>query len=199
MHFDSKEIGIASRTELADWLIKGVPMDEVWHRRYIVQPVLEKLELERSHEVLEIGCGSGLFLLEIDKLVKRSVGTDFSETMMNSFNFRGKKVKCAAHELPFDDNTFDRILMYAVVIYFPSFEYFKCVVDRCMKLLRQNGIFLIGDVPFDEKASWPPNIHYDKHEMIDYLDSLDCPYSIVAPNYQKRRINGRLDIIIYKD
>lgn len=198
-HYDSKDAHERNRTKLADWLIKGIPMDEEWHREFVVMPALEKMELRPEHEVLEIGCGSGLFLTEIDKVVKRCVGADFSETIMKSFEIKGEKVKCAAHDLPFDDNSFDRILMYGVVVCFPSFDYFKRVVDRCIKMLRKNGIFLIGDVPFDEKASWPPNIHFDKHAMIDYLDSLKYPYSVVVPHSEKRKVNSRLDIVIYKE
>jgi len=198
-HYDSKKATLSSRTELADWLIKGVPMDEAWFTRYIMQPALEKLELEESHDVLEIGCGSGLFLVEIDKLVRKCIGTDLSETMMSNFEIRGKKIKCAAHELPFPDNSFDRVLMYGVVVCFPSFEYFKKVVNRALRTLRHKGIMLIGDVPFDAIASRPPNIHYNKHSVIDYLDSLDFPYSIFVPHYEKRQINSRQDIIIYKD
>ncbi len=198
-YYDAKDESIINPIELVEHCAGGVPFAEDVHRKAILEPVIEKLELEPHHEFLEIGCGSGLFLKAIEKKVKKSIGVDISKRMLNSFTCKSEKFLCAAHNLPFEKESFDRVLMYSVAVQFESFEYLVSVINHVMPLLRKNGIFLVGDLLLGEQNKKSQYIFYDKHRLIDYLDTLGYPYSIVCPPRLKRTINNRQDVIIYKD
>ncbi len=198
-HYDSKDNQAQSKTEVVDWLIKGTPMTEGYHLNVYVDPIIEALELEKGHHYLEVGCGSGLFLHEVERLVQSTVATDISKNMLDSLDCKGQKILCAAHELPFEGPTFNRILMYGVAVCFPSFNYFKLVAKHLYEILQEDGILIIGDVPFGNPDESDAHILYDCHAMIDFLDSLQSPYSLVVPHHLKRKLNARKDLIIYKD
>lgn len=198
-YFDQKSQSIEDPIELADFCVGGKALDARVYRKAILEPTLKWLELEPHHHFLEVGCGSGLFLREVENNVARCVGVDISERLLSSFPSRAEKVLCAAHDLPFNGETFDRILMYSVTIYFESFDYFKQVANKCVSLLKKNGIYLIGDLLLGPP---PPNSRYTYfkiQDMIDYLDSLNCRYNLMAQSSLKRTINRRYDVIIFKD
>jgi SAM-dependent methyltransferase len=165
----------------------------------VVKPVLERLELEPHHRALDVGCGSGLTLGEIEKRVAEAVGTDFSKAMLERYQGKARTLVCAAHELPFGPESFDRVLMYSVAHYFPDFGYFRRVAEKCLTILRRDGILLIGDLPVGRKPEQSPYLWYDRHALVDLFDSIGLPYTIAAQCKAKRAINKRIDVIVFKD
>lgn len=198
-HYDAKPSSVTNPIELVEFCINGVPLDRALHRQAILEPTIARLELMPHHHFLEIGCGSGLLLSEIENKVSRSVGTDISRRLLDSFEGRSEKIVCAADEIPFEKETFDRILMFSVAIQFESFEYFARVVNKAVSVLKKGGIFLIGDLLLGTQPPHSQYLHYDKHRLIDFLDSLQMPYSIMAQSPLKRTINKRYDVALYKD
>lgn len=199
-HWDAKA-SIENQYELNGYCVQGKPLSEEVYYKAIIKPNIERLELESSHHVLEIGCGSGLILREIEKMVTKSVGTDISQKMLSRFSGKSKTIKCAAGELRsyFHENEFDRILMVGVALYFPSFGYFKSVVEDVLTILRKGGIFLIGDLLLGVPPANSQYTFYDKHELISYFDIFGLPYTLSIQSRLKRTINQRYDIILYKD
>ena len=161
---------------------------------------LKRLDLDADHHVLEIGCGAGLFLRELETMVQRVVGTDISQRLLSSYTgnaelifMRSSRTK-HLRNLPLIVS-----LMFSVALQFPSFEYFQTVIGSVMPLLKDDGIFLVGDVLFGGKQNNSKYMIYDKSEMIKFLDSMGYPYSILCQSKDKRKINSRHDILIYKD
>lgn len=198
-YYDSKDPSRESLTELADWRIKGVPMTEQDFYEIYIRHVIEHLELRKSHSFLEIGCGSGLFIKKIDLLVGRSVATDFSRTLLNAMHCRSEKILCTADELPFREREFDRILMHGVVVSFPSFSYLEKVIVEALRVLNDEGILIIGDVPVENDHYAGDHIRYDQCDLTKSLESMGYPFSIIVAPRRKRRLNNRKDIIIYKE
>lgn len=194
-HWNSKG-SIENPIEINGYCIGGKPISDELYYQAVIHPTIVLLELEPHHHVLDIGCGSGMFLREIEKKVKRCVGTDISQTLLKGYSGLCETIVCAADALPFNKDEFDRILMYSVAHYFPSFDYFRKVVSDGLRFLRKEGIFVIGDLPFGIHDHY---YYYDKHELMELLDSLNHPYTVAVQNNLKRKINRRYDIIIYKD
>lgn len=184
---------------LNGYCVDGVPISRERYFEAVIDPLLARLELEPHHRVLDIGCGSGLTLGEIEKRVAVAIGTDFSMAMLQKYKGKAKTYVCSAHEVPFEGEQFDRILMYSVAIYFPNFEYFRQVTEKCLSILRCGGIFLIGDLLLGSKPENSQYQWFDRHALVEYFDSLGFPYSIAAQSRRKRSINKRFDVILYKD
>jgi SAM-dependent methyltransferase len=73
--------------------------------------------LEPHMEVLDAGCGSGEFSVDVARRVRHLTGLDFAENMINLASENAKKagiVNCdfvvvSTHEMPFAANSFDLI------------------------------------------------------------------------------------------
>jgi SAM-dependent methyltransferase len=197
-HWDAKA-GIEDPIELNGYCCGGVPIAAETFAAAVIRPCLELLELEPQHHVLEVGCGAGLLLHEIERRVERAVGTDFSEALIERYDGAAELHVCAAHEQPFDGEQFDRVVMNSVAHYFPEIEYFRDVVLGLVALLRRPGILLIGDVPVGPQPPDTPYLWYDRRTLANVLEPLGLPFSIAAQSRQKRAINTRYDVVVYKD
>ena len=107
----------------------------------------ERLDLQPTDRVLEVGCGSGCLLLRIKPLVAQIVGTDFSPGMLTHLEGQGVEYHCCeAASLPFPDESFDKVFLHGVFQYFPDEEYTRRVMDELLRVCKSGGRLLIGGV-----------------------------------------------------
>jgi SAM-dependent methyltransferase len=198
-HWDAK-VGIENPVELNGYCVGGVPLEFEAYREVLIDPSIARLEVEPGHTVLEIGCGSGQILQELERRGAECVGADPSSHMLQRFSGKSRTCLKAAHELEFERDSFDRILMVSVAHYFPSMFYFSDVIGKCLGWLRAPGIILIGDIPTSPTANARSDyLIYDKCELVRLLDQFGHPYSMMAQSSSKRLVNRRIDVAIYKD
>ena len=87
-----------------------------------------------TDKVLEVGCGTGLILKEIDKKVSKAVGIDLSEGMLEKARNRGLEVYHAeASDMPFEDNSFDLVYSYKVLAHIEAIEKTLYEIKRVLK------------------------------------------------------------------
>ncbi len=197
-HWDAKA-SIENPIEINGYCLDGAPIDEDTYRSAVVEPCLELLELEPGHHVLEVGCGTGLLLSEIERRVEHAVGADISATMLARYTGRAQTVHCAADELPFEGEVFDRVLLNSVIHYFPDVAYLRSVAERLIGLLRVPGILVIGDVPIGLPPPKTPYRWYSRAELAEVFEPFGLPFSIQAQTRVKRALNTRYDLVVYKD
>jgi amino acid adenylation domain-containing protein len=133
----------------------GEPIPAAEMREWVDQTVARALSF-RPTRVLEIGCGTGLILLQAAPHCALYVATDFSSVAL-------EKVKAAIAEAPdqyshvqlhereatnFADlgGPFDLVILNSVVQYFPSAEYLSKVLRGAIGITFDTGAILIGDV-----------------------------------------------------
>ena len=90
--------------------------------------------LNKTDIVLEVGCGTGLLLKEVDKLVSKAIGIDLSDKMLEKAKERGLEVyQAEASNLPFGDNYFDVVYSYKVLAHIEAVEKTLQEINRVLK------------------------------------------------------------------
>jgi len=122
--------------------------DEVWNA---IAPKWSKMRTETSEEVLnflkgkqgkilDVGCGSGRNFVELDGA--EIFGVDFSEKMISLAKKRGiaKELFCAkSDELPFEDETIDYCLCYALLHCVETEEDRRETIEEIYRVLKVGG------------------------------------------------------------
>jgi len=95
----------------------------------IYKRVYPVLDLRPQDDLLEVGCGSGHFLLKYASHVKSIAGLDLSDVMIKIANRKNRKriregtaefIQGDASELPWDDNRFSAVTSMGSFIGFPD-------------------------------------------------------------------------------
>lgn len=112
-------------------------------------------------KILDVGCGSGIFMLDFIKKGAQVTGIDYSQKMidMASDLLKQYKVpktryllkKANATKLPFKDNSFDMVLATGLADYLTDIEDQKFLKESA-RVLKKNGMIIVGfpveDSPF---------------------------------------------------
>tara|TARA_B100000287_G_scaffold416293_1_gene450794 strand:- start:634 stop:1329 length:696 start_codon:yes stop_codon:yes gene_type:complete len=111
------------------------------------------LELNKSDNFLDIGCGSGLLSLMISNFVKLVTGVDISKNMikraiLNCQDVKNLKFKRnSITDMSFKKEQFDKILIYSVLHYLKSFDEVESVVKKLKKITKKNSRIFIAAIP----------------------------------------------------
>ncbi len=134
----------------------GEPIPPEEMREWRTSSLARILELQ-PRRVLEIGCGTGLLLLQIAPHCEAYSGTDFSPVALDYVRrqlenlgleeSRVKLLQRMAHEFEgIEDASFDVVVLNSVVQYFPNLDYFLRVLDGALKAVKPGGFVYLGDV-----------------------------------------------------
>lgn len=97
-------------------------------------------------DVLEVGCGPGIGLGYLAKKARKVVAGDIDERLLDLAreHYKGRtNIELRvfdAHQLPFEDHTFDVVILFEVIYYLAQPERF---LNECRRVLRRNGVLLI--------------------------------------------------------
>lgn len=147
--------------------------------------------LEESHVVLDAGCGPGSISIGIAAAVSsgRVHAIDFGESQIESAMHRAKQAgitnieftKASCYELPFEDNSFDRVFCHALM------EHLACPTDALSELarvLRPGGIAGVCSPDFDGTLLAPSSTNV--------INALDAYAELQKSNGGDLRIGKKL-------
>lgn len=168
--------------------------DDEPYYRYKRERFIELLKTVdfKGAKVLEIGCGPGGNLMEVNKLApKELVGVDISEKMVSLAKKRVSSevriVKTNGTELPFEDNSFD-IVFTATVLQHVTDE--KMLLDLLKEICRVSSgkIFLFEKVDNEVKGddlcmARPVNYYSDFLGKFDFYLRAKKPINIRMSYY----------------
>jgi non-ribosomal peptide synthase protein (TIGR01720 family) len=109
----------------------------------------------KPRKVLEIGCGTGLLLLQVAPGCDEYVGTDFSATALAALEEERSRKSLEHVRLlrrtadDFDElepRSFDTVVINSVVQYFPSVDYLVRVLRGAVDATAAGGTVYVGDV-----------------------------------------------------
>lgn len=114
--------------------------------------LLNMVDSWEDKKILEVGCGTGRFSIEIVKHGGVVTGLDPSITMLKKLGEKikinyislGKEidfVNASGYELPFSDDTFDGCICINVVNHLPDYN---IMLNEVHRILKPNGFFVIN-------------------------------------------------------
>ncbi len=124
------------KIEKEHWLMKI--------RRTIVQDSLDRYlgKAPKHTKLLDFGCGSGIFVEELEKAGFDAHGVDISDEAVRFGALQGIKNLSTidSHKINFPDNTFDVVLSMDVLEHLEDEEWALKEIER---ILKPNGIFVV--------------------------------------------------------
>jgi SAM-dependent methyltransferase len=106
------------------------------------------LRFTAHDRVLEVGTGSGLLLERIARGVALAHGTDISaeilELVPSAPNVRVEQMD--SDDLCFPDGSFDKVVLNAVIQFFPDKAYAQRCLAEMVRVCRPGGMIYIGDI-----------------------------------------------------
>ncbi|WPP34309.1 non-ribosomal peptide synthetase [Streptomyces sp. CL7] len=144
----------AETVDLAGWndSATGEPIAEE-EMRVWVEETVERITALRPSRVLEIGCGTGQFLLRLAPHCARYVGTEISPEALTRLAAQLGPDTTAELSLRsgddftgFAEGEFDTIILNSVVQYFPDVDYLLRVLRAALAHLAPGGHLFVGDV-----------------------------------------------------
>jgi ubiquinone/menaquinone biosynthesis C-methylase UbiE len=106
-------------------------------------------KMSNGKDILEVACGSGTGLDFLSQDATSVVGCDIDQALVDIAasnhldNHKVKVLQCDAQNLPFDDNTFDMVLLYEAIYYLPNVNEF---LEETKRVLRPGGEIIIVTV-----------------------------------------------------
>lgn len=132
------------------WMSRQVMDDYAANVRRKLEPLID-----RSKRVLEIGCSSGITLLQIAPLAGRYFGTDLSSRILektrtlvkNSDVNNVELAHLAAHQTELvPEGDFDVVILNSVVQCFSGHNYLRCTLRQALSRMNTQGAIFLGDL-----------------------------------------------------
>jgi len=125
-------------------------------KRLQAKDVMTALDIQQKDFVLDFGCGSGYFTVEMAKLAHRAYGIDITSYLRNikvPFLLRRKLsfVVARGERLPFRDNTFDKILASEIL---PMIEEPREFLFEMKRALKKGGRLVICNGAGHPSIKW---------------------------------------------
>ena len=151
---DPYSIGLNTQGWNSAYTGREIPRDEM--REWVRVCVAEILQLAPK-KVYEIGCGTGMLLMQIAPRCDRYTGVDFSPATLSKLkeqlqSFPSLLDKVELIERRADEfgslarKSFDTVLINSVIFYFPNLAYLNGVLEKAINIVKPGGHIFVGDV-----------------------------------------------------
>lgn len=110
----------------------------------VARQITKRLDIQKGDKVLEVGCGAGAIAQYLDC---DYTGIDYSHTLVKKHIeiLHNSVLTGEAADLPFKDQSFDKVICYGVYLYFDDKEYAKKATSELLRVARKS--VLIGELP----------------------------------------------------
>jgi len=146
--------------------------------------IIPLLDPKRKDVILEIGCGTGRFTLEIAKKCSKIIGVDFSAKMLEVARKKSKNFKNVRYRQAdvrdglkfFETESFDKIVCPLIINHIPDITVF---FEEIFRLMNKGGVMVFDDVNPDSRSEIRPVYRDLLYEMsqngkkIFYIHSID--------------------------
>jgi SAM-dependent methyltransferase len=144
----------------------------------------------RGQEVLEVGCGTGQGAGYLAGLARRYLAGDSSEKILGiaraHYSERIKFQQLDAQQLPYENGSFDIVILFEAIYYLPSAERF---VAGCRRVLRPGGKVLIATANKD-LYDFNPSPHSFTYYGVSELNDLFRRYGFASSFFGNTPVEG---------
>ncbi len=132
-------------------------------KRLQAKDVIQALDIQSKDKVLDFGCGAGFFTVEMAKLAGKAIGIDINPyintiIIPKSLEERLEFIQASGDALPFENDSFDRILASEILPMLPNPNAFMQEIKRVLKpggkLVISNGAGHPAIEEAYEKPGW---------------------------------------------
>lgn len=177
--------------------------------KFVVKDISSKLNLEKSDNFLDVGCGDAKILKYIRPKVKSATGVDHFLIIKKLRKKIKNEIKFISGDIKKDHSKikkkYEKILVYSVAHYFKDQKELFKVIKVLLSKLNTSGKLLIGDIPnkdlkkrFEKSAQyknindkWLDNIKKTTEKEKKILKAIKQDKKLVS-------INDRLILKIFK-
>jgi amino acid adenylation domain-containing protein/thioester reductase-like protein len=137
---------------------KPLPEEEMtqWHNATLsrLNALIDRKPNKELARILEIGCGTGLILLQMAAKCAKYNATDISPVLVDRLRrtcaLRGFEncdiVIAQANESSFKGQIHDLVILNSVAQYFPSSDYLRVAISVAWQRVAENGVLFLGDL-----------------------------------------------------
>ncbi|HBT47758.1 MAG TPA: ubiquinone biosynthesis protein UbiE [Peptococcaceae bacterium] len=140
-----------------------------WVDRIEKEAIYEYLQPRSGMEILDIGCGTGNFSIELARLGARVTGIDVSEPMLEKAREKAARegvtvrfLRADARRLPFEEGTFDAVVSVTALEFVTDL---RAALQEAYRVLRAGGRLVVGVIGgnsawsryYEDKAAREPD------------------------------------------
>lgn len=163
----NKEVDFVALTEISGDDVSQEQIDRIARRYYWAANYCD------GKDVLEAACGTGQGLGYLAKRAKTLVAGDYSVDILNIaeryYKNRFKLQQFDAQKMPFEDSSFDVIILFEALYYLPNYLSF---FEECRRVLRKGGYLLISTANKDLYDFVPSPHSYSYLGVSDLAENL---------------------------
>jgi len=113
-------------------------------------------EVCRGKDVLEVACGSGMGLGYLARKARRVVGGDYDGRLLHiagsSYGGRIPLLQLDAQALPFQNSSFDVVILFEAIYYLRKVDWF---LDEARRVMRNGGLLVICSANKERRGFQP--------------------------------------------
>ena len=170
-----------------------------WKGPYDITPIIQ--HLEPGARVLDVGCGSGRYLIPLVRNGFEAVGVDISRQALRLLGCQFARVVADVRFLPFSDRQFDAITCYGLLQHLSLFGRMQAVTEL-FRVLKQQGLALVEVVGRSDMRNEGgtrvavvvrggiPYHYFSTHELLELFQSAGFELLTLEQKNTKKRYAG---------
>ena len=145
------------------------------HYVALTREIVRVMPLRPTDRLLEIGCGTGELLVQLTRHVQSVSAAEIAPGMADLARSRGLDVRLYdGVNLPFDNESFDRVVIFSVIINIPNIELVEALICDAIRVLKSGGTVLIGSTPHPSRSQFPT--HEDALKSLNWRGRLRAKF-----------------------